>query len=504
MARDTMGASPLRLGSAEGEIIRTIDRFFRAWGVEAYATGGFLRDALLGLAVHDIDISLAADPLVIGRRLADGLSGHYFALAEERQMARVLLPAPGLHIDLLPLTAPIEEDLRRRDYTIDAMAAPLAALAEGSLQLIDPTGGLADLRAGIVRATSEQALVDDPVRLLRGVRIATQLDFEIEPETFEMLRRRAALVSACAAERQRDELMRMLTTPRAGRGLQLMEDAGLLQAVLPETSVMRGVQQPKEHHWDVFGHARATVEALDILLAEAEPDEPSARHVWRELWSALVWWTGARGYLAEEIVMGTPRSAVLKLTGLLHDIGKPQTKSLDETGRIRFFGHGDVGAEIAVRLLQRLRFSAREVAMVRAMIEAHLRPLQMAQQGAPTRKAVYRFFRDTGEAGIDTLLLSLADHLGTVGPRLDMDGWQRHVALVNYIILTRFQEAEVVTPPRLLRGDELMAALGLSPGPVVGELLEMIREAQAEGEVTTPEEAIALAREHLRRQGGAH
>ena len=137
--------------------------------------------------------------------------------------------------------------------------------------------------------------------------------------------------------------------------------------------------------------------------------------------------------------------------------------------------------------------------MVCAMIEAHLRPMQMAQStpGEPTRRAIYRFFRDTAEAGIDTLFLSLADHVGTVGPRLDMDGFRRHVALVNHILAKRFEDVEVVSPPRLLRGDELIAALGLSPGPVVGELLEVIREAQAAGEVVTRDQALALARARL-------
>jgi poly(A) polymerase len=188
------------------------------------------------------------------------------------------------------------------------------------------------------------------------------------------------------------------------------------------------------------------------------------------------------------------RAALLKLGGLLHDVGKPATRSTDETGRMRFFGHQHVGADIAAAALRRLRFSSREVAMVRAMVAAHLRPVQMAQQGPPTRRAIYRFFRDTGEAGIETLFLSLADHLATVGPRLNEAGWRRHVALTSYILEKRLREADVVAPPKLLKGEEVMAALGLPPGPLVGQLLEAVREAQAAGEISTREEALALAR----------
>jgi len=198
-----------------------------------------------------------------------------------------------------------------------------------------------------------------------------------------------------------------------------------------------------------------------------------------------------------EFVPNTHRCSLTKLAGLLHDIGKAETKSFDDTGRIRFLGHANIGAQMATRVMQRLRFSGRETALVSAMIEAHMRPVQMAQQQAPSRKAVYRFFRDTGEAGIDTLFLSLADHLGTMGPRVRLDGWRRHVAVIDYVLRMRLKERVVIEPPKLVDGDDLMSALGIPPGPRVGELLELVREAQAAGEVSTREDAIALARREM-------
>lgn len=164
---------------------------------------------------------------------------------------------------------------------------------------------------------------------------------------------------------------------------------------------------------------------------------------------------------------------------------------------MRFFGHSEEGAVMATTLMRRLRFSSREIQMVSAMIEAHLRPVQLGQQGSPSKPAVYRFFRDTGDAGIDTLFLSLADHLGSVGPRVNREGFRAHVALTSYILQLRFGEEQIVSPTRLIDGDTLMAALGVTPGPLIGELLEVVREAQVMGEVTTPEEALNLARERL-------
>jgi len=488
------GHPSLNLEPRVRSLLNRLAAFFSSRGIEAYATGGFLRDALMGRPVRDIDISARGDPLALAGGLAAEAGGHWFPLDEERRLARVQLTQERLHIDLQPLRGDIQADLRGRDYTIDAMASPMGAVAAGQLQIIDPTGGLADLEAGVLRAVSEAALRDDPLRLLRGPRIAAQLGFRMEAQTQEMIRRHAPLLARAAAERQRDELRYILATPRAGQALRLVDALGLLAYLLPELEPARGAEQPKEHYWDVLGHSLATVEYLDVLLSEAEPEAVPGRVLWQALWSELAWWQEGADYFREEVVPWMSRAALLKLGGLLHDVGKPATRSTDETGRMRFFGHQHVGADIAAAALRRLRFSSREVAMVRAMVAAHLRPVQMAQQGPPTRRAIYRFFRDTGEAGIETLFLSLADHLATVGPRLNEAGWRRHVALTSYILEKRLREADVVAPPKLLKGEEVMAALGLPPGPLVGQLLEAVREAQAAGEISTREEALALAR----------
>jgi len=465
--------------------------------VEAWATGGFLRDVLLGQEVKDLDITVAANPLELGPRIADTFGGDYFPLDAERRRVRILLPDHEMHLDLMPLASSMEDDLWSRDFTIDAMAAPLNELASGSMRLIDPTAGLPDLGDRIVRHVSEQALLEDPLRLLRGVRLAVLLDFAIEPKTREAIHRHSGLVSEVATERQRDELVQILRTSRAARGLRLMDDLDLLDRVLPEFAVTRGVEQPKEHYWDVFNHCLAVVEALDMILSEDEPQADLAKSLWNELWTRLEWWAGGRTYFSEEFVPNTHRCSLTKLAGLLHDIGKPQTKAVDDTGRMRFFGHANAGAQIAAGLMHRLRFSSRETALVRGMIDAHMRPVQMAQQGAPSRKAIYRFFRDTGEAGIDTLFLSLADHLGTAGPRVDLENWRRHVTVIDYVLRMRLEERVVVEPPMLVDGDDLMSALGIPPGPRLGELLELVREAQAAGDVITRDDAIALARREL-------
>lgn len=484
----------LKLPTDLRPLVATLAAFLRARDVTAYAAGGFLRDAILGVRPGDVDVSIDGDPLALGPALADELGGTYFPLDEKRRHARVLLPGGDLHIDLLPLRGTIDEDLRSRDYTVDAMGAVLEEVAAGEASVIDPTGGLADLRDGVVRCVSEQALRDDPLRILRGPRIAIEREFTIDAGTADAIRLHAASLTSSAPERQRDEVVRMMRTDRTGAAFRLLDDLEVLTVLMPEAEVMRGVAQPKEHHWDVLGHAFACAGVLDALLSESVPQEGRDAEIWQVLWDELAWWRESRHYLNEEIVRGSPRHAIIKLCGFLHDIGKPETKSFGENGRMRFYGHSDAGAAIAGPLMRRLRFSSRETAFVQRMIEAHLRPVQMAQQGAPSNRAIFRYFKATGDAGIATLFLSLADHLATVGPRRSMDGFRDHVRLVAYIIHKRVDDDRVVAPERLVRGDDLIAAFGIEPGPEVGRLLSAIEEAQAAGEVTTKQDALALAR----------
>ena len=465
-------------------------------GEEGYVVGGTLRDALLDRPIADLDLAVAGDAPGFARALADRLGGHFVLLDEERGTCRVALDQGATRIiDVALLRGDIVSDLGKRDFTIDTLAAPIEALAAGAaVELIDPHGGERDLRAGVVRLVSEQALVDDPLRLLRAVRLAAQLDFRLAPETAEALRRHAGRLGEAAAERQRDELSRMFATERAGPALRLLDEVGLLERLFPEVTAARGVTQPKEHYYDVFDHLLETVAALDWMLANEEPADARVEPLWRALWEALAVEPALRPYLAVEVSEGRSRAALLKLAGLLHDVAKPETRAPDATGRIRFFGHAELGAETARRVSRRLRFSRREVDLVATLVEEHLRPTQLGGDGPPTRRALFRFFRDTGEAAESVLLLSLADALAARGPGMDLDSWRGYAAYIARVLARRNEDDTIARPPRLLSGNELMAALAIGPGPEVGRLLAAIEEAQAAGEVSTREEALAFAR----------
>jgi poly(A) polymerase len=193
---------------------------------------------------------------------------------------------------------------------------------------------------------------------------------------------------------------------------------------------------------------------------------------------------------------------LLKLAALLHDVAKPQTKAIGEDSRMHFLGHGKLGAALAVDILERLRFSSKEVKLVEVMVREHLRPGQMSQGGLPSHRAIYRYFRDAEEAGIDILFLSLADHLATRGPQLNLAGWQEHAQIVEYVLTQHFEQEKLVIPPKLVDGHDLINIFGLHPGPKIGKLLEAVREAQASGEIATREEALSYIREHLLAKAG--
>ncbi len=218
-------------------------------------------------------------------------------------------------------------------------------------------------------------------------------------------------------------------------------------------------------------------------------------------WDTSAWREPSlRAYLAEELSEGRSRASILKLAALLHDVAKPQTRTVKADGGAQFLGHADIGAEIAASIMRRLRFSAREVRFVTVLVAEHLRPVQLAPKGEPpSRRALYRFHRDLGDAAEAVLLLSLADAAsargltGSAGVEAS-DAWLHHVRYMNSLLVRSIEEEGILDPPRLLTGHDIMTSLGLREGPLIGELLEAVREAQAMDEVRDTGEALELAR----------
>jgi poly(A) polymerase len=494
---------------------------------QGYIVGGFIRDRLLKRQTNDIDIAVSGDAISIARKIAKEIGGKLVLLDDVNGVARVIVVeseklaktatdgkphGKEWHLDFSSFAGDIRSDLARRDFTVNAMAVELSqfvaarvavstrprksakARAEKRpvLKLIDPSSGRLDLRDKVVRRVSEQIFEADAARLLRAVRLAAELDFTIEPETEALIQHYCQSVTEVPGERTREELVRLLALPRASHHLRYLDELGLLLALIPELAEGKGVEQPTVHFWDVFEHSLQTVAAVEFLLRESDWEYGNEDMLSTSPWSETI-----DRHLSQEVSSGSNHKVLLKLGGLLHDIAKPMTKSIDDTGRARFLGHTKQGAAMSVGILERLRFSNREVSLVESLVYHHLRPAQMTNGELPTPRAIYRYFRDTGEASIDILLLALADYLASRGPLASMEEWRNHCQLVNYILAEHDKQQAKILPVKLIDGDDIMGEFDLPPGPLVGKLLAMINEAHASGELSTREEALALVQREL-------
>jgi poly(A) polymerase len=494
---------------------------------QGYIVGGFIRDRLLGRKTNDIDIAVNGNATTIARKVAKKIGGKFVILDDVNKVARVVviegvelgktlqdkeLRGAEWHFDFSSFAGDIKSDLARRDFTVNAMAMELSQFVTAStaikvssrksatpaaekrsvLKLIDPFSGRKDLREKIVRGVSERIFEADAVRLLRAVRLAAELGFAIEPETESLIRRHSQAITGVPGERLREELLRLLTLPRAAYYLRYLDKLGLLLALIPELAGSKGVEQPTVHFWDVFEHSLRTVAAVEFLFKENDWEYSN-----EDMLSTAPWSDAIHRHLSQEVSSGSNHKILLKLGALFHDIAKPMTRSIDDTGRARFLGHTKQGAAMAVNILERLRFSNREISLVESLVYHHLRPVQMADGELPTPRAIYRYFRDTGEVGIDILFLALADYLASRGPLASMEEWKRHCQLVNYILTEHDKQQAKILPLKLIDGYDIMDMFDLTPGPLIGKLLAMVNEAYASGEINTREEALALVRREL-------
>ena len=479
--------------------------FFDARETDAFLVGGLVRDRLMGRGTAtDIDVAFdvngvngpAGDALAVGKELADELGGSLVPLSVPRGIVRVVLDGGaaagseergGYTVDLSGYAGGIEGDLARRDFTVNAMAVPLARWYDDDFgeAIIDPYGGRADLARKTLRALTPDVFSDDPGRLLRAVRLSGELRLLIEAKTVRSLASNAGLLTSVAPDRVREEFLRILAPKGARARVEALDLLGLLRHVVPELMAAKGVEQPRMHYWDVWGHSLHTVEAAEGV---------TGGHQNSPVFSCVPWTPESEAYFAEVVSDGHTRRTVLKLAALFHDIAKPQTKTVEPDGRTRFFGHSEQGAVIAEERLRDLRLSSRGVAMVSRMVEHHLRPTGMSNDGEwPTDRAIYRYFRDVGDVALDTLYLCLADYLGAKGPDLAHPEWLNHARMIGHVLHTGSQEPISATTPRLVNGNELMSCFRLPPGPRIGSLLTVIEEARAAGEIETREQALELA-----------
>ncbi len=464
-------------------------------GTRAWLVGGAVRDRLLDRQTVDVDVVVDADPSQAARAIARAAHGAAcFALSEDFGSWRVVAREHAWQVDVEPLRGQtIEADLGLRDFTINAIAEPIDGGA-----VIDPLGGAADLHARRLRMAGPNAFGADALRVLRLVRLAVELDLEVDADTMRSAAAHAGVLRAVSAERVFVELRRIIAARAARRGLELMDQLGATRAVLPELDALRGVEQSRFHHRDVYGH---TLEVLDrtVELTSRTGRTSGTTSASTELDAYLAPQRAeVEILLAEPLADELTRGEALRWGALLHDAAKPLTREVRPgDGRVTFIGHDVRGAELAREVLTRLRTSERMRAHVAALVRHHLRMGFLVHEPQPlARRTVYGYLRATSPVEVDVTLLSVADRLATRGDRAEK-AVRAHLTVAAAMLEDALLWRRLGPPSPLLRGDELARELGIATGPRVGELLEELAAAQYAGELASRDQAIAYAQRLL-------
>jgi len=478
---------------SESPVRREVARLAAAAGRSLFLTGGALRDLFIGRPVCDWDLSLREAP-AFARQVADRFDAILVMLDEDQPTTRVVVKGASEDdrqvLDFCETRGgDIREDLGCRDFTVNAMAWEVG---EGGTEVIDPYGGRRDLAQGVVRALSRQALVEDPVRMLRAFRIAAHLDAAIERQTVGWIGQQAPQLTASASERIGAELLQLLEAADVAGELRLMDEIGLLEQIIPEIKEARGVTQGGYHHLDVWEHTLLAVELLEEVIAHPRYYFPESEQVVRQ-------------YLDQEQVRPG-----LKLAALIHDLGKPATRSTDGQRGVWFRGHEELGAQMAQDIATRLHAGRGLSRMVTVLVREHLRPLQLIRDAVrlveserkpsleevPTRGAIGRLMRDAQPHGVGLLILAAADVGACQGPATHPVRRMRCLRLLDELLRrwSDWQHEDGEEP--ILTGQDLIEELGLEPGPIFGEILSAVGEAHLDGEVITRAQALKMAR-HL-------
>ena len=440
-----------------------------------WMVGGALRDALLGAGpIADLDLVVSGDASAPARAVAKAAGRPAFPLSEQFGAWRVV--GDGWLIDITPMQGTnIEDDLALRDFTINAMAMPLFG---GSL--VDPFQGEGDVRERVLRLVAPDAYERDRLRPLRLVRFATELGFDVEPQTASATREWGPRVIEAAGERVFAELRRIVVAPRAADGLQLASDLNVLGAVLPELEALHGIEQSHFHHLDVYNHTIEVLNSLDEIDANLTNFFP---HDAQQL----------RAVLDEPLADELTRGQALRFAALLHDIGKADTRRLTDSGRVTFIGHDALGADMIRKLCLRLRTSERLREFLAQITRHHLVLGFLVHERPLSQRAVYRYLKLCSPVEVEVTLLTCADRIATRGRNAEA-AIEAHLELARELMTAALRWRSDGPPRAPLRGDELAEELGMELGPDLGRLLAELEEATYVGEVTTADQAVEYAR----------
>ena len=455
----------LHLNETDKELLSTIQEIGQQLNTEVFVVGGAVRCWLLDYPIDDVDLVCFGHTATLAAALARYFKSRVIVLNNYNGVLRIPI-ANGKYLDLCNGGTSLKEDAQKRDFSLNAIYLHLDS--NGQVIITDPLAASEDLDNRRLKAISPQIFRQDPLRLVRAFRLSAEFNLQIEESTYNLIKENVFLLSLCAPERLHEEWVK-ICLHNSCHILPLMAQSGVLTELFPALKNCQNISQPPEHYWDVFEHSLACICAVDYLIGQSD-------------WPYL---NNQPNYVfSDPLVKEELQNSIiaLKTAALLHDIGKPSCRTEEEDSkRIRFIGHPVESENMCRTFLPVMRFTKKESAQICALVRDHMRPTQLAPKGqVPSVKAVFRFFRDNPHA-ISVLYLSLADHLATCGPRLDLTEWQKHNETIKYVILSARAQEQQLKQSIPINGQEIISYLHLPPSPWIAFALNEAHAAQAEG-----------------------
>lgn len=458
----------------------TIKRLAKKTGVTVYLVGGFLRDVYLKKEKEcfDFDFAIEGDVFKLAREFSKSVNKRLVVLDEENKTYRVVFKKrlKFYNYDFAQLKGEnLEEDLNWRDFSINTLCVKINDFPE--LKIMAQEEAKKDLKKRVLRVTNEKVLSADPLRILRAFSLSARYDLKIEKKTSLLLAKYKKLLRRVSGERINEELFKILGADNSYSTIKKMSNLFIIDEIIPYIKKSRGVFQGAYHHLDVWAHSLETLLCFERLYRGKLIKDPD-----------LV------DYLNEELSKNRKRIHIIKLACLLHDLGKPLVKKREKNKTI-FHTHEKKGAQIAESIAEKLKFSSKEKDSLKKLVFWHLRPGYLASTFYPSARAIYRFFRDTQDEGVGVILLSLADWRATRGPLTNTRQRRRHERIMIKLIEEYFRRRGEKPLPKIVDGFDIMKKFKIPPSPLVGKILNKIKEEQALGKVRNKREAYRVAKE---------
>ena len=453
------------------EFINLIKPYLK--GVECFLVGGFLRDLTTGEISHDRDLIVKSDVAKnLAKNIADGTNSHFVPLDEENKIYRVVMPDKTNYFDISAmLEDDLDKDIRRRDLTINSLAYDL-----NKDEIVDKVGAISDFEGKILRTADLKNFVDDPLRMLRVYRFLAKYNFEIDKNIKNFIKNNLVLIEKPAKERINTEIMKLFEGRYSDIALLRMDEVGLIDKIFPVMKEVKTIPPNTHHHLDLQHHLIETVRQVQRNY-ENLPEE--------------------RRKILDDMEFGNySRRAFLKFSAFMHDIGKPDTWTIDEeTGRHRFIMHDEVGAKKIVPIMSDLKFSKKQIAYVQKMIKFHIYPSSLVREENVGSKARLKFFRKMYPYFEDVIILAMSDRLSAMGEAITTDIIVKNLSNLSILLDECFEFGSAVASPKpFLTGNEVMKISGLKQSKALGDIIKALYAEQLEGNISSREEAIEFVK----------